>query len=155
MSFDLKLLQVEVLMKREDIKQAFDITTELLAKHRNNSKLMLFRSICLYKQCNFPMASKHLMELLKNDPDHSAAAKLLRKVRQIERLKDEGNTQFKGNQLDEAIGSYSRAIELADDNKAYQALVLCELLPKISLAVCSHNTYRRQSCHSASETKQS
>lgn len=46
---------------------------------------------------------------------------LLKKVRQLDALKDAGNDAFKAGQQDEAIGKYTEALELAEDNDTLRA----------------------------------
>lgn len=68
-------------------------------------------------------ALQHAQSALRLDPGHEAAMKLRKRVRDVDRLKDEGNSAFKAGRLDEAVAKYSEALEVCmmipADQKVY------------------------------------
>lgn len=61
-------------------------------------------------------AVQHVQSALRLDPGHEPAMRLRRRVKDVDRLKDEGNTAFKLGNLEEAISKYNEALEVCQDN---------------------------------------
>jgi DnaJ family protein C protein 7 len=59
------------------------------------------------------MALQHAQSALRLDPSHEPAQQLRKRVKDVERLKEEGNVAFKSNDLLEAVSKYSEAIEVS------------------------------------------
>lgn len=57
-------------------------------------------------------ALQHVSSALRLDPGHEPAQKLRKRVRDVDRLKDEGNTAFKAGQLEEANLKYTEALDV-------------------------------------------
>lgn len=57
-------------------------------------------------------ATQHLASALRLDPGHEAAQQLRRRVKDVERLKEEGNQAFKTGQLQNAVERYGAALEV-------------------------------------------
>ena len=49
---------------------------------------------------------------LRLDPGHEPAQKLRKRVKDVERLKEEGNVAFKVGKLQEALDKYSECLEV-------------------------------------------
>jgi hypothetical protein len=49
---------------------------------------------------------------LRLDPGHEPAHRLRKRVKDVERLKEEGNTAFKGSRLQDAIARYTEALDV-------------------------------------------
>ena len=58
-------------------------------------------------------ALHHAQTALRLDPGHEPAMRLRKRVRDVDRLKDEGNAAFKAGRLDEAIAKYGEALEVS------------------------------------------
>eukprot|EP00760_Papus_ankaliazontas_P014269 PhM_4_TR16014/c0_g1_i1/m.82692/K09527/DNAJC7; DnaJ homolog subfamily C member 7 len=71
-------------------------------------------------------AIDHLRQALAMDPDCSAAASLLRRIRNIEDLRVKGNNCFKAKDHNGAMENYNAALAaLEADNKAFTVVLLC------------------------------
>jgi DnaJ family protein C protein 7 len=58
-------------------------------------------------------AKTHATNALRLDPSCETAMKLRKRVRDVERLKEEGNTAFRASQLPEAVEKYTTALEVS------------------------------------------
>ncbi|KAJ2929404.1 hypothetical protein H1R20_g7672, partial [Candolleomyces eurysporus] len=56
-------------------------------------------------------ALQHIVRALQLDPGHELAQKLRNRVKEVERLKEEGNVAFKQNWWEEAVERYGKALE--------------------------------------------
>lgn len=57
-------------------------------------------------------ALQHAQSALRLDPGHEPAMRLRKRVKDVDRLKDEGNSAFKAGRLEEATAKYSEALEV-------------------------------------------
>lgn len=57
-------------------------------------------------------ALQHVSSALRLDPGHEPAMRLRKRVKDVDRLKDEGNTAFKAGQLDTANQKYTEALDV-------------------------------------------
>lgn len=66
----------------------------------------------LFLSGKLEQAKTHAQNALRLDPSCEPAQKLRKRVRDVERLKEEGNVAFKVNNLQEAVDKYSEALEV-------------------------------------------
>lgn len=59
-------------------------------------------------------ALQHAQSALRLDPGHEPAMRLRKRVRDVDRFKDEGNAAFKAGRLDEATAKYSDALDVSE-----------------------------------------
>lgn len=57
-------------------------------------------------------ALKHVISALQLDPGHEPAQRLRKRIKDVDRLKEEGNAAFKAGQLEAANEKYSEALEV-------------------------------------------
>lgn len=57
-------------------------------------------------------AIQHVQNALRLDPGHEPAQRLRKRIKDVDRLKEEGNVAFKSNQLGVATEKYSEALEV-------------------------------------------
>ena len=72
-----------------------------------------------------PQALQHAQSALRLDPGHEQALQLRKRIKDVERLKEEGNQAFKTNKLDEAIEKYTEALEVVAVIYSSIEFVLC------------------------------
>lgn len=58
-----------------------------------------------------PQALQNVQSALRFDPSYAPAQLLRKRIKDIERLKDEGNTAFKAGKLQEAVDKYTETLE--------------------------------------------
>ncbi|KAB5593889.1 DnaJ like protein [Ceratobasidium theobromae] len=78
----------------------------------NSSDVLSLRGLILFLTNQIPKAIQHAQHALRLDPDHKPARQLLRRAREVERIKEEGNTFFKAGRLGEAVERYGEALEV-------------------------------------------
>ena len=92
----------------------------------NAPDILAVRGLVLFLGEKLPQALQHLVSALRLDPGHEKARRLRVRVKDIERLKEEGNTSFKLGSLSEAVNRYTEALDVCD-------LVCCILLVLTSI----------------------
>ena len=74
--------------------------------------MLALRGLVLFLCGRLPQALQHAQSALRFDPGHEPAQRLRKRVKEVERLKEEGNQAFKLGKLDEALKLYTDAIEV-------------------------------------------
>eukprot|EP00924_Labyrinthula_sp_SR-Ha-C_P000858 maker-scaffold_7-snap-gene-6.35-mRNA-1 protein AED:0.01 eAED:0.01 QI:125/1/1/1/1/1/3/164/509 len=124
-SKDFILIKAECLLHNNENHNAFNLTNLLVYDYQSDTELLYVRALALYKMERYDQAIKHLSQGLQNDPDATKLARLLKKIRKVNRLKEAGNDQFKRGNYTDAIEKYSEALAVDPDNNALNAKLLC------------------------------
>lgn len=74
--------------------------------------MLTFRGLVLFLCARLPQALQHAQSALRYDPGHEPAQRLRKRVKEVERLKEEGNQAFKLGKLHEALSLYTDALEV-------------------------------------------
>ncbi len=82
----------------------------------------------MFLTAKMAQALQHAQSALRLDPGHEPAMRLRKRVKDVDRLKEEGNTAFKTGQLEEAVTKYGEAIEVWGCSNAYWRLHLESLI---------------------------
>jgi len=85
----------------------------------------------LFLTGKLPQALQHVSSALRLDPGHEQAQKLRKRVKDVERLKEEGNVTFKQGKLQEAYDLYSETLDVDE----FCVLRLRKLTPLSSASV--------------------
>ena len=83
------------------------------------------RAQCLNYQGKGESAIKMLAECLRQDPDNSTAAKLMKLIRRSEALKKGGNDAYGAGKYEAALEAYRTALALDPANKTFNSRILC------------------------------
>jgi hypothetical protein len=75
--------------------------------------VLALRGLVLFLSGKLPPALQHTQSALRLDPSHTPAQQLRKRVREVERLKEEGNVAFKAGSLQEAAEKYGEALEVS------------------------------------------
>ena len=78
----------------------------------NSPDVLTLRGLVMFLTAKTAQALQHASSALRLDPGHEPAMRLRKRVRDVDRLKDEGNAAFKAGRLDEATGKYDEALEV-------------------------------------------
>lgn len=78
----------------------------------NSPEVLALRGLVLFLSGKLPQALQHVQSALRLDPGHEPAQKLRKRVKDVERLKDEGNLAFKTARLRDAVEKYTEALEV-------------------------------------------
>ncbi|GJN88895.1 hypothetical protein Rhopal_001866-T1 [Rhodotorula paludigena] len=119
-----RIWKVEALVGKKRFDEAQSIATDLLRLDPRQPEPLYYRGLCLYLSGNSDQAIKLCQEALRNDPDYTKARTLLKRIRALDALKEQGNEAFKAQRTEEAIAKYSEAIELDADNESMRATLL-------------------------------
>ena len=79
----------------------------------NSPEVLALRGLVLFLTGKLPQAQQHASSALRLDPGHESAQKLRKRVKDVERLKDEGNLAFKTGRLNEAADKYTETLEVS------------------------------------------
>jgi len=151
-STSLKILRGTALLHVGKVEDALTLANSVVAEAGEGgggsemSSVLLLRAQCLNAQGNGASAIKTLNECLRQDPDSSAAARLIKIIKKGEALKKEGNDAFAENKLDAALAAYRAALELDPSNHFLNSrlhtniAVALNKQGKSSEAVCECNT---------------
>lgn len=86
--------------------------SDALRLQPNSSDVLTLRGLVLFFCGKIPQALQHAASALRFDPGHEPAQRLRRRVKDVERLKEEGNQAFKSGRLAVALNKYTEALEV-------------------------------------------
>ncbi|KAM0803385.1 hypothetical protein BDR22DRAFT_886759 [Usnea florida] len=104
--------------------EAQNVAMSLLRKNNQDPEALVLRGRALYSQGENEKALQHFRQALNCDPDFKDGVKYLRMVQKLDRMKEEGNTAFKGGRFKQAVGLYSQALEVDPTNKGTNSKIL-------------------------------
>ena len=90
----------------------FFIYSDALRQQSNSPDVLTLRGLVLFLCGRLPQALQHAQSALRFDPGHEPAQRLRKRVKEVERLKEEGNQAFKLGKLEEALKLYTDALEV-------------------------------------------
>ncbi|KAF8885056.1 hypothetical protein CPB84DRAFT_141096 [Gymnopilus junonius] len=103
--------RVELELSRGNWEAANMAANDALRLNPNSPDALALRGLVLFLSGRLPQALQHVTSALRLDPGHEPAMKLRKRVKDVERLKEEGNVAFKTNKLQEALAKYTECIE--------------------------------------------
>ena len=89
-------------------------SSDALRLNPNSPDVLALRGLVLFLTGKLPQALQHVSSALRLDPGHEQAQKLRKRVKDVERLKEEGNVAFKQGKLQEAYDLYSETLDVGD-----------------------------------------
>ncbi|KAK2074376.1 hypothetical protein P8C59_008584 [Phyllachora maydis] len=122
-----QLLRIEALLKLGDdnsLGEAQNIVMSLLRGNSQDPEALVLRGRTLYAQGENDKAMQHFRKALSCDPDFKDAIKWLRIVQKLDRMKDEGNTEYKAGRWQAAVDKYTAALEIDPSNKGTNSKIL-------------------------------
>ena len=90
----------------------FGFGSDALRLQSNSPDVLALRGLVLFLCGRLPQALQHAQSALRYDPGHEPAQRLRKRVKEVERLKEEGNQAFKLGKLHEALRLYTEALEV-------------------------------------------
>lgn len=91
--------------------------SDALRINENSPDALALRALVLFLTNRLPQALQHAQSTLRLDPEHSKARLLIRRIKEVERLKEEGNSAFKSGRLATAVEKYGETLEVIGDNE--------------------------------------
>jgi DnaJ family protein C protein 7 len=96
----------------------------LLRNNNRDPEAMVLRGRALYAQGENEKAIQHFRQALNCDPDMRDAVKYLRLVQKLDRMKEEGNQDYKAGRWQSAVDKYTEALEVDPLNKGTNSKIL-------------------------------
>jgi len=122
-----QLMRGEALLKMGDansLGEAQNIAMSLLRLNNQDPEALVLRGRALYSQGDNDKAVQHFRKALSCDPDFRDAIKWLRTVQKLERMKEDGNTQYKAGRWQAALDLYTSALDVDPANKGTNSKIL-------------------------------
>lgn len=104
--------------------EAQNVAMSLLRYNSQDPEALVLRGRALYAQGDNDKAIQHFRKALSCDPDFRDAVKWLRTVQKLDRMKEEGNTDYKAGRWQAAFDKYSSALEVDPANRGTNAKLL-------------------------------
>ncbi|KAM0263044.1 hypothetical protein ACHAQJ_001423 [Trichoderma viride] len=112
-------------MGRENsLGEAQSVAMSLLRNNNQDPEALVLRGRILYGQGENEKAIQYFRMACSCDPDFRDAVKWLRIVQKLDRMKEEGNAEFKAGRWQSAIQKYSDALDIDPSNKSMNAKLL-------------------------------
>ncbi|PHH74017.1 hypothetical protein CDD83_4638 [Cordyceps sp. RAO-2017] len=112
-------------MGRENsLGEAQNIAMSLLRNNSQDPEALVLRGRILYGQGENDKAIQSFRMAINCDPDFRDAVKWLRIVQKLDRMKEEGNADFKAGRLQSAVDKYTQALEIDPANRGMNAKLL-------------------------------
>lgn len=102
----------------------FDFS-DALRLQSNSPDVLTLRGLVLFLCGRLPQALQHAQSALRYDPGHEPAQRLRKRVKDVERLKEEGNQAFKLGKLHEALRLYTEALDVCVGLPCILNLISC------------------------------
>lgn len=115
-----QLMRGEAYLKMGNVNalgDAQNVAMNLLRNNNQDPEALVLRGRALYAQGDNEKAIQHFRQAISCDPDYRDAVKYLRLVQKLDRLKAEGNTDFKAKRYQDAVDKYTAALEVDPTNK--------------------------------------
>lgn len=80
-------------------------------------EVLFLRGLVLFLSSKLPSALQHIQQALSLDPENARARKLLRRIKDVERIKEEGNALFKSGDMSGAIEKYTEALGIVGEEE--------------------------------------
>ncbi|KAH9852955.1 DnaJ-domain-containing protein [Lenzites betulinus] len=106
-----RLWKVEHEIARKNWEAAGIAANDALRLEPNSPDAITVRGLLLFLTSKTAQATQHVQSALRLDPGHEPAMRLRKRIKDVERLKEEGNNAFKIGKLQEAVDKYGDALE--------------------------------------------
>lgn len=108
---DWRIWRVELELSRGNWEAANNAANDALRLRPNSPDALSLRGLVLFLSGRLPQALQHALSALRLDPGHEPAQRLRKRVKDVEKLKEDGNIAFKTGKLEEAIRKYGECLE--------------------------------------------
>ncbi|SJL05392.1 related to tetratricopeptide repeat protein 2, dnajc7 [Armillaria ostoyae] len=108
---DWRVWRVELELAKGNWDAANIAANDALRMKGNSPEVLSLRGLVLFLTGKLPSAITHVQGALRLDPSYGPAQQLRKRVKDVERLKEEGNVAFKAGRLTEAVEKYGETLE--------------------------------------------
>ncbi|TWU75803.1 hypothetical protein ED733_004120 [Metarhizium rileyi] len=110
--------------RENNLGEAQGIAMALLRNNAQDPEALVLRGRVFYGQGDNTKAIQSFRMALTCDPDYRDAVKWLKTVQKLDRMKEEGNAEFKAGRFQPAIEKYSQALAVDPNNHSINAKLL-------------------------------
>ncbi|KAG5721848.1 hypothetical protein E4T56_gene10596, partial [Termitomyces sp. T112] len=103
--------RIELELAKSNWDAANIAANDALRLSPNSPDILAIRGLVLFLSGKLSQATQHVNSALRLDPGHEGARRLRIRVKDVERLKEEGNVAFKSGKYEDAIAKYSEALD--------------------------------------------
>merc|ERR1712137_127106 len=121
----INIYKAEALLGLKEYDRAISMMTQILQKDQTNPDALYIRGFALYRTGNHSQASAYMKRLITYNPDDARAIKLFKRISNIEKAKERGNTAFRNGNYEEAIEAYQEGMEIDPENDSFNATLCC------------------------------
>ncbi|TFY57597.1 hypothetical protein EVJ58_g6922 [Rhodofomes roseus] len=111
-----RLSRIQLELARGNWDAAGIAASEALRSEQNSPDALTWRGLVLFLSAKMAQALQHVTSALRLDPGHETAQRLRKRIKDVERLKEEGNFAFKAGRFQEATETYGEALERIGDS---------------------------------------
>jgi DnaJ homolog subfamily C member 7 len=122
-----QLMRGEAYLKMGNVNALGDAQNVAMSLLRNNShdpEALVLRGRALYFQGDNDKAIQHFRQAVNCDPDYRDAVKYLRMVQKLDRMKADGNAEYKAGHWAAAVEKYTETLEVDPLNKGTNSKLL-------------------------------
>lgn len=112
-----RVWKVEIDLAKKNWDDATSSAATALRLEPNSPDVLAIRGLVLFLTNQISSSMEHLKTALRLDQEHDRARPLLRRVREVEKTKEEGNTFFKAGQFEAAAEKYTATLDLIGKNE--------------------------------------
>ncbi|TFK75058.1 TPR-like protein [Pluteus cervinus] len=140
---DWRIWRVEMELSRKNLDTANSAANDALRLSPNSPEVLTLRGLVLFLTGKLAQALQHASSALRLDPGHEPALRLRKRVKDVERLKEEGNTMFKMGKYDDAITKYSETLDRIgeEEEEAGGGQIRATLLSNRATTLLKQNKY--------------
>lgn len=84
---------------------------------KKSPEVLCLRGLVMFLSGKLPSALQHAQQALTYDPEHKRARQLMRRIKDVGQLKDEGNILFKDGQLVNSVEKYTKALDAVGERE--------------------------------------
>jgi len=154
-SLEITILYLQLLVEAGELQKATKVSSTLFLMKgaRQNTKALYARARALLLGGNLDMAVKHLRQAMQNDPDTKICRALFKRIRSIQKVKEEGNNYFKARQYQAAIVEYTKCLNLDPHRQQDIATFMSKTIANRALCYMKLGNYNQalQDCSAAIE----
>ncbi|KAG8845217.1 hypothetical protein FRB96_002592 [Tulasnella sp. 330] len=107
-----RVWRIEMEIARKNWDDAGSYAAAALRLDTNSPDALAVRGLVLFLTNQIQAATDHLRTALRFDQEHSRARVLLRRVKDVERMKEEGNSAFKTGKWSDAVTKWTETLEI-------------------------------------------
>ncbi|KIJ30739.1 hypothetical protein M422DRAFT_70960 [Sphaerobolus stellatus SS14] len=135
--------RIEFELAKSKLDEAMIAANQAFQLDKVSPEVLCLRGLVMFLSGKLPSALQHAQQALTYDPEHKRARQLLKRIKDVDRLKEEGNTLFKTKQLPEAIEKYTEALAVigSADDEAKGGTIRATLLSNRATALVKLERY--------------